>query len=46
MCVAFRDLGKVLVNLVPGLGWCSGCMAAAGQSGDLGNFRKESRHSK
>lgn len=35
-------LGKVLQNLVLGLGRCSGCMAAAGRAGDFCNFRKES----
>lgn len=42
MCVAFRCLGKVLVNLVLGLEWYSGWVAAAGRAGDLRNFRKES----
>lgn len=42
MCVVFRYLGKVLVNLVPGLGWSSSWMAAVGRAGDLSNFRRES----
>lgn len=42
MYVPFRYLGKLLVNLVPGLGWCSGWMAAVGRAGDLCNFRKDS----